>query len=64
MQANVRKGTVNFFELSEERTRLRGELEKALKEKRMKDAERLNRDIREISRILYRGDFGGDDESY
>ncbi len=58
------QGDGKFFELSEERTRLRGELEKALKEKRMKDAERLNRDIREISRILYRGDFGGDDESY
>ncbi len=49
-----------LFDLLDERNRLRAELERALKEKRMKDAEQLNRDIREISRVLYRGDFGGD----
>lgn len=54
-------GDGKLFELLDERKRLRAELERALKEKRMKDAERLNRDIREISRILYRGDFGGEE---
>lgn len=56
-------GDGKFFELLEERKRLRSELERAVKENRMKDAERLNRDIREISKILHRGDFeGGEDE--
>ena len=55
-------GDGKFFELVEERNRLRAELERALKEKRMKDAERLNRDIREISEILLRRDFGGSED--
>ena len=55
-------GDGKLYELLEERKRLRGELEKALKEKRMKDAERINKDIREISNILYRGDFGGGED--
>ena len=55
-------GDGKLFELLDERKRLRAELELAVKENRMKDAERLNRDIREISKILYRGDFGGEDD--
>lgn len=54
-------GDGKLYELLDERKRLRGELEQAVREKRMKDAERLNRDIRDISRMLYYDDFGGEE---
>ena len=50
------------LELYEERERLRTELELALREKRMKDAERLNRDIRDISKAIDDRQFGGSDD--
>ncbi len=53
-------GDGKMYELLDERKRLRGELERAVREKRMKDAERINRDIRDISRMLYRDDYGGE----
>ena len=53
-------GDGKLFELLDVQKRLRGELECALREKRMKDAERINRDIRDISRMIYGGQSGGD----
>ena len=50
-----------LLELQAVRKRLREELELALKEKRMKDAERINRDLRDISKMLS-GDFGGEED--
>lgn len=50
------------FELLAEQKSLRAELERALKERRMKDAEQLNRAIREISRAISDGFGGGDDQ--
>lgn len=50
------------YELIKERDRLRAELELALKEKRMLDVDKINKDIREINKIIYQGDFGGDDD--
>lgn len=55
-------GVGTVYELLEVQKRLRSELERALKEKRMKDAEKLNRDIREISRMIERGKEGGNDD--
>lgn len=55
-------GNGKLFELTEERERLRKELERAIRERRMSDAERINRDIRAISRIILRGDFGEADD--
>ena len=49
------------FELLDVQKHLRSELESALREKRMKDAERINRDIRDISRMIYGGKSGGED---
>lgn len=49
-----------LFELLAEQKSLRAELEQAVKEKRMKDAEKINRAIREITRAIS-GDFGGGD---
>lgn len=51
-----------YYELLEEQKKLRAELERALKEKRMKDADRINKDIRAINKIIYRGDFGGQND--
>ena len=51
-----------YYELLEEQKKLRAELELALKEKRMKDADRINKDIRAINKIIYRGDFGGSND--
>ena len=51
-------GDGKLYELLDERDRLRGELERAVREKRMKDAEKLNRDIRDISRMIFRDDYG------
>ena len=48
------------FELLAEQKSLRSELEQAVKENRMKDAERINRALREISRAISE-DFGGGD---
>lgn len=53
-------GSGSSFELLGEQKRLRAELERALRENRMKDAERLNRDIRAISDVIYRGGEGKD----
>ena len=53
-------GSGKMFELIEEQKRLRAELESAIREKRKQDADRLNRDIREISRMIGRG-MGGED---
>ena len=50
-----------LFELRAEQKSLRAELELAIKEKRMKDAERINRAIREITRAISE-DFGGGDD--
>lgn len=53
-----------LFELIAEQKALRSELEMALKEKRMQDAERINRSIREITRAIsgtYGGEIGGGD---
>ena len=50
-----------LFELRAEQKSLRAELELAVKEKRMKDAEQINRQIRDISRVIAEGEFGGDD---
>ena len=55
-------GDGKMFELLEEQKRLRAELESAIKEKRKQDADRLNRDIRDISRMIERGMGGGDGE--
>ena len=55
-------GESTYYELLEEQRLLRAELERALKEKRMKDADRINKDIRAINKIIYRGDFGGSDD--
>ena len=55
-------GESTYYELLEEQRLLRAELERALKEKRMKDADRINKDIRAINKIIYRGDFGGNDD--
>lgn len=55
-------GDGKLFELLEEQKRLRAELESAIKEKRKQDADRLNRDIRDISRMIGRGMGGGDDQ--
>ncbi len=55
-------GASSNFELLAEQERLRGELEQALREKRLKDAERINRDLRDISRTIYGYDFGGEDD--
>ena len=49
-----------LFELRAEQKKLRAELEQAIKEKRMKDADRINRAIREITRAISE-DFGGSD---
>ena len=51
-----------LFELLAEQKELRAELERAVKEKRMKDAERINRQIRDISRVIAEGGFGGEDD--
>ena len=48
-----------YYELLEEQKKLRVMLEQAVKEKRMKDADRINKDIRAINRMIYRGNFGG-----
>ena len=50
-----------LFELRAEQKSLRAELEQAVKEKRMKDAERINRQIRDISRVIAEGGFGDAD---
>ncbi len=56
-------GNGRLYELLDERNRLRAELESAVKRKDMAEAERLNRDIREISRVIYRGGTeDGDDQ--
>lgn len=55
-------GDGKMFELLEEQKRLRAELESAIREKRRQDADRLNRDIRDISRMIERGMGGGDDQ--
>lgn len=55
-------GDGKLYELLDERERLRGELERAVREKRMKDAKRLNRDIRDISRMIYDDDFDGEEK--
>lgn len=55
-------GNGKLYELLDERNRLRAELEEAIKRKDMAEADRLNRDIREISRVIYRGDYGGEDD--
>ena len=55
-------GNGKLYELMDERNRLRAELEEAIKRKDMAEADRLNRDIREISRVIYRGDYGGEDD--
>ena len=55
-------GAGKMFELLEEQKRLRAELESAIREKRKQDADRLNRDIRDISRMIERGMGGGDGE--
>ena len=52
-------GNGKLYELLVEQKRLRGELEKALREKRMQDAQRINRDIRDIRRMI--GETGGQD---
>ena len=54
-------GDGKLYELLDERNRLRAELEGAIKRKDMAAADRLNKDIREISRIIYRSDLGGED---
>lgn len=48
-------GSGSSFELLNEQKRLRAELECAVREKRLKDAEKLNHDIRVISDLIYRG---------
>ena len=48
-------GDGTLFELLQEQKRLRGELERAIREKRMQDADKLNRDIRDISRMVENG---------
>ena len=53
-------GSDKLFELLDALKGLRTDLERALREKRMKDAERINRDIREVSRMI--NDAGGDNE--
>ncbi len=55
-------GNGKLYELLDERARLRAELEEAIKRKDMAEADRLNRSIREISRVIYRGDLGGEDD--
>lgn len=55
-------GDGRLFELLAEQKKLRVKLEQALKDKKMKEAERLNRDIREIGEIISRGGFGDDDQ--
>jgi len=56
------QGETSYYELIKERNRLRSELELAIKEKRMQDADKINKDIKEINRIIYQGDFGGKDD--
>ena len=53
-------GSDRLYELMDALKELRAEQEQALREKRMKDAERINRDIREISRMI--NEAGGEDE--
>ncbi len=55
-------GNGRLYELLDERNRLRAELEGALRRKDMAAADRLNRDIAELSRLIYRGGEGGEDE--
>ena len=55
-------GNGSGFELLGEQKKLRAELERAFRENRLKDAERLNHDIRIISDLIYRGKGGEDDQ--
>ncbi len=52
-------GVGALYELLEVQKRLRGELEAAIRERRMSDAEQLNRDIREVSQAIERRRTGG-----
>lgn len=54
-------GDEELYRLQDRQKSLRFELEQALKEKRMQDAEKINREIRSLRRRIARWDFGGED---
>ena len=51
-----------MFRLLDEQKNLRGELERALREKRMKDADDVNRRLRRLNKAIVRVGFGGEDD--
>lgn len=51
-----------MFRLLDEQKGLRGELECALREKRMKDADEINRRLRRLNKSIFSASFGGADD--